>query len=146
MNTNQNNSTLRISLPHGVNALILRQNKILTCQRKTSDLWSYPGGKIGEGESPRQALIREVQEETGILLTENQCLFYYEGLCKNKDPSDKPYWVYSFLCELGEKQSPMQMPEEPPFAWLTPTEFLEKSAFPEFNFTTMKLAGIRFTA
>jgi len=121
----------------------LCQNKILSCQRKTSHLWSYPGGKIAEGESPTQALIREVQEETGISLVANQCLFYYEGLCKNKDPADKPYWVYSFLCELNENQSPMQMPGEPACAWLTPEDFLANSAFPEFNFNTMKLAGIK---
>ncbi len=32
-------------------------------------LWSIPGGRIEPGESPEQAVVREVQEETGLSVT-----------------------------------------------------------------------------
>ena len=129
-----------ISLPHGANAVIMRDGKILACQRKTSSLWGYPGGKVDTGESPLHAIIREVGEETGIFLRDKDCMFFYEGICLNKDPADRPYWVYSFFCKLQDSQHPRSMPGEPPFAWLSPLEFLEQSACPEFNELTLARA------
>lgn len=53
-----------------VAALILKDSKVLICQRtrhQTMPLkWEFPGGKIEEGEQPRDALRRELDEELGI--------------------------------------------------------------------------------
>ena len=53
-----------------VAALILSDNKLLVCQRtrhQTMPLkWEFPGGKIEDGEQPREALRRELEEELGI--------------------------------------------------------------------------------
>jgi 8-oxo-dGTP diphosphatase len=53
-----------------VAALIEQEGKLLVCQRtrhQTMPLkWEFPGGKIEEGEQPRDALRRELEEELGI--------------------------------------------------------------------------------
>jgi len=53
-----------------VAALILNENRILACQRTRHQpmplKWEFPGGKIEEGEQPRTALRRELEEELGI--------------------------------------------------------------------------------
>jgi len=56
-----------------VAALIVQDGKLLVCQRtrhQTMPLkWEFPGGKIEEGEQPRDALRRELDEELGIQAT-----------------------------------------------------------------------------
>src|SRR5579862_2915439 len=54
-----------------VAGLIVKDGKLLVCQRtrhQTMPLkWEFPGGKIENGEQPRDALRRELEEELGIL-------------------------------------------------------------------------------
>lgn len=56
-----------------VAGLIVKDGKLLVCQRtrhQTMPLkWEFPGGKIEEGEQPRSALRRELEEELGIVAT-----------------------------------------------------------------------------
>jgi 8-oxo-dGTP diphosphatase len=56
-----------------VAALIERDGEILVTQRRPDQslplLWELPGGKIEPGESPTQALEREIEEELGCSIT-----------------------------------------------------------------------------
>jgi len=51
-------------------ALIDRDGRVLLAQRpegkSMAGLWEFPGGKVEAGESPEEALIRELHEELGI--------------------------------------------------------------------------------
>ncbi len=58
-------------------ALIDADGRILLAQRpegkNLAGLWEFPGGKVESGETPEDALIRELQEELGIT-TKHACL------------------------------------------------------------------------
>ncbi len=53
-----------------VAAVVVRAERVLLCQRPDGPhlplLWEFPGGKIDPGESPRQALERELREELDV--------------------------------------------------------------------------------
>ncbi len=55
-------------------ALVDADGRVLIAQRPEgkamAGLWEFPGGKVGPGETPEQALIRELAEELGIDVTE----------------------------------------------------------------------------
>jgi len=58
-------------------ALVDPDGRVLLSQRPNgkdmAGLWEFPGGKVEANESPEDALIRELEEELGILIW-NSCL------------------------------------------------------------------------
>lgn len=51
-------------------ALIKKDDKYLICQRSADDecglLWEFPGGKLEEGETLEECIIREIKEELDL--------------------------------------------------------------------------------
>ena len=58
---NSSMKTIRV-----VAAIIIEKGKVFATQRGYGDFkdgWEFPGGKIDEGETPEEALVREIKEE-----------------------------------------------------------------------------------
>lgn len=54
-----------------VAAIIKDDNKIFATQRGYGEFkggWEFPGGKIEEGETPQEALVREIKEELDTVI------------------------------------------------------------------------------
>ena len=58
-------------------ALLDADNRVLIAQRPPgkamAGLWEFPGGKVEPGETPEDAVIREMAEELGVMVTKS-CL------------------------------------------------------------------------
>jgi 8-oxo-dGTP diphosphatase len=59
-----------------VAGLIVRDGRVLICQRSAASKfplkWEFPGGKMEAGESPGEALVRELREELAIEVLESR--------------------------------------------------------------------------
>lgn len=62
-----------------VAAVILDQDRRILLQEKHDEAWSLPAGMIEPGESPREAIVREVREETGLIITPSRILGVFGG-------------------------------------------------------------------
>jgi 8-oxo-dGTP diphosphatase len=74
---------MKIRLPLLVSAgIIYRNGRVLVGQRRGVDRhpykWEFPGGKVEPGETPQQALVRELREELQIEATVGSELARYE--------------------------------------------------------------------
>ena len=79
-------------------AIILDDGKIFATQRgygKFKDGWEFPGGKIEQGETPQQAVKREIREELDTEIEVGELFDTVEY-----DYPDFHLTMYCFLCKI----------------------------------------------
>ena len=62
-----------------VAAVVHDRGKVLVTRRADNGLWCLPGGAIDPDEAPAQAIVREVREETGLLVRPSRILGVFGG-------------------------------------------------------------------
>jgi 8-oxo-dGTP diphosphatase len=117
-----------------VAAVIVRSDgRILIARRPAgrhlAGLWEFPGGKRQMGESPEQALVREIQEELGVAVTVGAAIASVDW-----SYPDRRVQVVFFGCTTaGEPQAR----EGQQLAWVYPPD-LDGYAFPPADAVLIK--------
>ena len=98
-----------------VAAVIRKENKIFATQRgygEFKDGWEFPGGKIEEGETPEQALAREIKEELDTDINVGELIDTIEFDYPNFHLSMDCFW-----CEIV--QGELELREHESAKWLS---------------------------
>lgn len=102
-----------------VAALIWDRDRFLICQRPANKarglLWEFVGGKIEQGETKEQALIRECQEELEITVEPHEVFTEV-----THEYPDITVHLTLFICTILRGQP--QLLEHNDLKWITPNE------------------------
>lgn len=100
-----------------VSAAIIRDSagKVLTVRKRGTELFMFPGGKPEPGESPVDALAREVREELGITVTETAAFGEFTAPAANESAAVHAH-VFTAVCT----DFPEPAAEIEALAWVDP--------------------------
>ena len=123
-----------------VRAAVFRDGRILLVQEREDGRWTLPGGWADVGESPAEATVREVREESGYETRAVKLLAVYDRNRHGHPPI--PFHAYKvfFQCELigGEAASSHET---------AGVDWFPEDGLPEFSTTRVTAAQVhRFFA
>jgi mutator protein MutT len=126
-----------------VAALVFLDGLVLSVSRKNDhNDFGLPGGKIDPGETPVQAIIRELKEETGVTATKIKQV--YEDLDRVEDGEPRPCRTYLVEEWYGEPRAV----EKARVEWLRPHQlFCFTNTFNRYNielFSHLKSSGLDY--
>ena len=110
-----------------VAAIIINNGKIFACQRgygEWKDWWEFPGGKIESGETPEDALLREIREELSIEISIDRHLTTVDY-----DYPNFHLTMHCYLCYLKDDVQPHLLEHEAA-RWLCRSELEEVKWLP----------------
>jgi len=109
----------------GVGALIFDRDRILLVERGKEPLkgyWSLPGGVLETGETLAQGIVREVREETGLVVRPLRVLEIFERIIRDAaEVAEYHYVLIDYVCEVIEG-NPSAADDVSRVAWVAPSD------------------------
>ncbi len=130
-------------LRHASRGIVIKDNKILLTYVKTKDIYMLPGGGKEGVETITETCIRELQEETGTLVSVKDLYLdieeYFERMC---------HINHYLICEVKEENLPLKLTKaeikakcEP--RWVDLNEALRIfGSYPEYQYTNIEVYGL----
>jgi 8-oxo-dGTP diphosphatase len=81
------------------NCVLLRDGKVLLLQKPRRGWWVAPGGKMEQGETIREACIREYREETGLYLKNPELKGVFTIVIKDGEQVASEWMMFTFFAD-----------------------------------------------
>ena len=104
--------------------IVRRDGEVLVVHRPKYDDWSFPKGKLDEGERWEDAALREVEEETGFRCSLGPELGSTSYTDSHGRPKIARYWLMQ--PEDGEFEPTAEVDE---IAWLSPADAADRLTY-----------------
>ena len=86
----------------GVGAVVIHEGRVVLIRRGKDPLrgrWVIPGGTVEAGETLHEALVREVQEETGLTVRPRDVVLVFDRILREDGELRYHYVIVDYLCE-----------------------------------------------
>ena len=83
-----------------VRGVVFQEEKVLLVKERDDGLWSLPGGWAEVSDSPSEAVVREVYEESGYYTEAVRLLAVYDRKCHRHTPYPFSVYMLFFLCTV----------------------------------------------
>jgi len=114
----------------GVGAVVVDQGRVLLIRRGTEPMkgrWSLPGGLLELGESLAAGVVREVREETGLLVDAVELIELLDRIHREADRVRYHYVIADYLCRVVGGQL-LAASDADAVRWVERTEWNSHSA------------------
>lgn len=98
------------------NNVYIKEDKVLLLQKPSKNWWVAPGGKMEQGETIRESVIREFREETGIYIKQPKLKGVFTFNIKDGKDIVAEWMMFSFKATEGDGHL-LQHTDEGILAW-----------------------------
>lgn len=105
--------------------LLDTSERILLVRKRGTQMFMQPGGKLEPGESPLSAVLREVQEELGLVFGCDEV--FSTGVWMGPAANEADTEIYAYLFSARTSETPVIAAEIEEMLWIDPAAALGRS-------------------